>query len=115
MSTQIYSVEKKNYYKAANIVSIAGGFLVTILSFLPINFYTSYQNLYSLYLSLYSNTNELNGTNEVISRSLLFKQCQNLYSNFQTVLVIFAVFCAIYVILIGTLYLISYIKSSKNK
>ncbi len=116
MGTEIYSIEKKDYYKGANIFALIGGFFTTILASLPTSLYSSYNTLYCIYRSLYQNVSEgETGTQEVISRNILFQQCNDAYNFFMIGLIIFIAVLAIYIIGLGSLYLVAYFKTNRNK
>lgn len=116
MSAEIYSIEKKDYYKGANIFAMIGGFITTILASLPTSLYSSYNTLYCIYRSLYQNVSEGDtGSQEVISRKILFQQCNDAYNFFMIGLIIFIACLALYIIGLGTLYLVAYFKTNRNK
>ncbi len=115
MSAEIYSIEKKNYYKTANIVAVIGGIIACLLVNIPISLFSSYNTLYCLYRSLYANATSTTTGQEVISMQNLFVQCQDTWNFFVIGLVIFISFVVIYLIIIGSLYLSAYFKANRNK
>ena len=115
MSAEIYSIEKKNYYKSANIVAIIGGIICALFVNIPICLYSSYNTLYCLYRSLYTNADGTTSGQEVISMKQLFIQCQDSWNFFIIALIIFISLVVIYLIVIGSLYLNAYFKANRNK
>ena len=112
---EILQIEKKNYYKKGHVASIIGGFIVCFFSSLPYCLYSSYNTLYSLYLSFYADSKEEAGAQEVLNRSLLLNQCESTFKFFQLALIIVIVLIAVYVLTISTLYLIGYVQTNRNK
>ncbi len=115
MSAEIYSIEKKNYYKTANIVAVIGGIISCLLVNIPIALFSSYNTLYCLYRSLYANATESTSGQEVIKLELLFTQCQDTWNFFVIGISVFVGFVVIYLIVIGSLYLSAYFKANRNK
>ena len=115
MSAEIYSIEKKNYYKSANIVAIIGGIICALFVNVPIGLFSSYNTLYCIYRSLYTNATDTTTGQEVISMNLLFTQCQDTWNFFVIALIVFIALVVIYLIVIGSLYLSAYFKANRNK
>lgn len=115
MSAEIYSIEKKNYYKTANIVAVIGGIICALFVNIPIGLYSSYNTLYCLYRSLYANAGDSTSGQEVISMERLFVQCQDSWNFFIIALIILISLVVIYLIVIGSLYLNAYFKANRNK
>ena len=115
MSAEIYSIEKKNYYKAANIVAVIGGIICALFVNIPICLYSSYNTLYGIYKSLYANTDSSTTGQEVISMTSLFRECQNTWNFFVIMLIVFICIVVVYLIVIGSLYLSAYFKANRNK
>ncbi len=115
MSAEIYSIEKKNYYKTANIVAVIGGIICALFVNVPIGLFSSYNTLYCLYRSLYTNADGTTSGQEVISMKQLFIQCQDSWNFFIIALIIFISLVVIYLIVIGSLYLNAYFKANRNK